>query len=112
MNTQTPGPLFVGLNSRIQTAPSPTNGRILADLTHSDQRDLPAEAALFAAAYTAFDRAGRELGVGAVELARSIDLAALIHAARPAANAKDEMDSYFASQEARQVLGALNAPTV
>lgn len=112
MNTQTPGPLFVGLTNRIQTAPAPINGRILADLTHSDWRDLPAEAALFATSYTAFDKTARELGVDAVELARSLDLAALIHAARLAANAKDETDAYFAAQEARRVLGALNAPTV
>lgn len=85
-NAQTPGPLYVGTGHAIQTGDpaSLSRGRILADLTHSDQRDLGAEARLFAASYTLLDRAGRNLGVDAATLAERLDLAALIRAAREA----------------------------
>ncbi len=46
------------------------------------ERELAHDLALLAASYSAFDKAGRELGVDATELAKTIDLAALIRAAR------------------------------
>lgn len=45
--------------------------------TFKDGKDL-ANAQLLAAAYTAFDKAGRELGIDATKLANNIDLAAMI----------------------------------
>lgn len=42
----------------------------------------PATAALLAAAYTSYDRAGRELGIDATVLAQSLDLVTLIRGAQ------------------------------
>jgi hypothetical protein len=82
INTQTPGPLTVAALSGKITA----GGMTIAasyDLRHdSHGKEEHANRRLLAASYTAFDRAGRELGIDAVDLAERIDLAALIRAAR------------------------------
>lgn len=78
INQQTPGPCIA------------RNGHLVIDgaaIAHCRDHhgDLEANAgpnaALFAAAYTSFDHAARELGVDAVELAESLDLAALVRLA-------------------------------
>lgn len=79
INQQTPGPCIA------------RNGHLVIDgaaIAHCRDHhgDLEANAgpnaALFAAAYTSFDRAARKLGVDAVELAESLDLAALVRSAQ------------------------------
>jgi hypothetical protein len=47
---------------------------------------------LFAASYTAFDRAGRDLGVDATQLATSLDLGALIRTAEDLLADAERMD--------------------
>ncbi len=50
-------------------------------------RDVPKPtAALLAASYTSYDKAGRELGVDATKLAQTVDLAGLIKIAQNVAN--------------------------
>ncbi len=78
INAQLPGPIAANLSDigplvDIRTADS---SRQVAECMVG-----PETAALMAAAYSAFDRAGRSLGVDATELARSVDLAALIRSA-------------------------------
>lgn len=110
INAQTPGPLFVGRGERIQTKAAPWNGRILADMTHNahpETRTTKAEARLFAAAYTAFDKAGRELGLDAATLAESIDLAALIRAAQLVRNGWSTSDRTKASAGEAAILKVL-----
>lgn len=91
MNTHTPGPLHIGLR------PGPflygPKGEQVADLRspapllpHEETR---ANMALLRNSYNAFDKAARKLGIDAGELAETIDLAALIKAAREVI---DELD--------------------
>lgn len=86
INAQTPGPLQAGTSLRIALHIAP-----LFQFTNEPNPYLPrpdtadedeANARLLAASYTAYDKAGRELGIDAAELAKSLDLAALIRAAR------------------------------
>lgn len=83
INQQTPGPLTVNgpFPEQIDyiTLNAPSAG--LSHVVRVNTLDVPS-ACLLAAAYSAFDKAGRELGIDAAELAESIDLAALILAAR------------------------------
>ncbi len=80
INQQTRGPIanaerFPGSQAFLCHAHSideAKHAHILAEITHS--RD----ARLYAASYTMLDAAARELGVDAVELAESIDLAEVI----------------------------------
>lgn len=92
INAQTAGPLCTdGLHLH---APYHDEGTTLvADLVphrlgSADRRPFDearqSNARLLAAAYTAFDRAGRTLNVDAAILAESIDVAALVCAARDA----------------------------
>lgn len=93
-NSQTPGPLnAVSLDREPRIyAPIPSRGNYaVADVHVNDwdqqnpiiSRDqAEANARLLAASYTCLDKAGRALGVDAAELAESLDLAALIQAAR------------------------------
>lgn len=81
MNSQTPGPLAhhkakIGIlpGHTIETA----NGLSILAFVYGINNDDTGNAALFTAAYTAFDRAGRELGLDATELAKSLDVAALV----------------------------------
>lgn len=82
MNSQTPGPITVKGTSRgLFAAPTIRNpdGLIAATRFLGSGIDAQEEhwvnAELLAASYTAFDKAGRELEVDAVELARSLDIA-------------------------------------
>lgn len=85
MNHQTPGPIAVKGTSRgLFAAPTIRNPDGLIAATRflgsgiDAQEEHWANAELLAASYTSFDKAGRELGVDAVELARSLDIATLI----------------------------------
>jgi hypothetical protein len=77
MNQQTKGPLHVNIYGQ-----SPNRETLdIGPLGHVDgiaTVKKPEDAALLAASYTAFDAAGRELGIDAAELALSIDLAEVI----------------------------------
>lgn len=79
INQQTQGPLHVN-GRRIEDA----QGVIVCEVAGIMPEGL-ANRPLLAAAYTSYDRAARELGVDAVELAESLDLAALIQDAAKAA---------------------------
>lgn len=87
MNKQTPGPLYLNgslicaalnhtraLTENISVTLAEVNGPNRVDLI--PEREANKE--LLAASYNAFDKAGRELGVDAAELARTIDLAEVI----------------------------------
>lgn len=100
MNTQTPGPLVVmpcpkhhgkhpfhdhrwlaTADAEIERGHDPrpgewslSRGSLIAEMRDGD----PANARLLASAYTAFDKAGRELGIDAAELAERLDVAELI----------------------------------
>lgn len=91
MNDQTQGPVHVTRHKAGYSIRAKEGGEAF-DLVNTGLLNLPMEvneanARLFAAAYTSYDKAGRELGVDATELAKTIDLAALIH------NAQDMLDS-------------------
>ena len=79
MNDQLPGPCIVKrpLVANLHGPRIFAAGDEIADVPAYLLAKKPI-ADLIAAAYTAFDKAGRELGVDAVELARSLDIAALI----------------------------------
>lgn len=85
MNEQTPGPLTAHKSVIYWFPPGKTvdHGYLhIAAVTERDDRFVSdANARLLAAAYTAFDTAGRNLGIDAAELAERIDLAALIQTA-------------------------------
>lgn len=96
MNNQTQGPAVVHDNGygtlHIQ---SPDGNTLLASVSYRTKAfplskdDWTLEqakpiAALLAAAYTSYDKAGRELGIDATELAQSVDLAALIRMVKTA----------------------------
>lgn len=72
INAQTAGPLRV--SHTILFAPD----RSVIARAFDDSAEEEANARLLASSYTAFDKAGRELGIDAAELAEKIDLAALI----------------------------------
>ena len=81
MNHQTPGPIVaVKHYLHVPALPSPgyEQGACLASIGNVTNRE--GDARLLAASYTAFDKAGRALGVDAAELAESIDFAELIRA--------------------------------
>lgn len=89
LNQQTPGPIRVETRDRYihLFAKTPRGGYSIADANINDWdtanpiisfERANANAALLAASYSAFDKAGRELGIDAAVLARSIDLVALI----------------------------------
>lgn len=82
-NAQTLAPLTFSRNQGCRMLHG--NGLQIAHTTglHDDLADK-ANARLLAAAYTAFDRAGRTLNVDAAILAESIDVATLVCAARDA----------------------------
>jgi hypothetical protein len=89
INAQTPGPLAVARDQFTHLEPdlhlTIFGGFIVARVNRfaasfGDKRDEK-NAALLAASYTSFDKAARALGVDAVELAQSLDLAALIQKA-------------------------------
>jgi hypothetical protein len=81
-NCQTPGPLGVLKSNLVSLAfgveVAEVNGPNRADKTEEKQ----ANRRLLAASYNLLDRAGRELGIDAAELAKGLDLAALIRAAQ------------------------------
>ena len=92
MNKQTPGPVIVGKRSvkwggqpikAAQDYIATTNPGLLA---------AEANAALLAASYSSFDKAGRELGVDATKLARFVDIAELIRAALHVHNLENNPD--------------------
>lgn len=105
MNAQTPGPLTPRRSHEdhdgplFDLEPGETrpitrlySGRVSVVSCHDLATIRDEDAALLANAYTAFDHAGRELGVDAAELAASVDLAEVIryaldyaqlHTARP-----------------------------
>lgn len=85
INPQTPGPIVaVKHYLHVPALPCPgyEQGACLASVGNITNRE--GDARLLAASFNAFDKAGRELGIDAAELAERIDLAALIHAARHA----------------------------
>lgn len=86
INQQTPGPLAVH-GSTVDELHYIHGANRVCDLAkpsgfHRSPRETEANAALLAASFNAFDKAGRALGVDAAKLAESLDLAALIRAAR------------------------------
>lgn len=100
INQQTPGPLMVG-RRRFSHEGQPLNAdgeQVAYTLPHLLASE--ANAALLAASYTAFDRAARELGVDAVELAESLDLAAIIGTLR------DLSDAIECADECARMIGA------
>ena len=96
INQQTPGPAWVDDDNCVATGGG-DDYRTIAEVFRPNRRDLisikNANARLLAAAYTAFDKAGRDLGVDAAELAHRIDLAGLIHFVRIAASYPNEHQS-------------------
>ena len=107
INSQTPGPLFnrqappqfphsrnleTKMGDRVALVdPKPFWDTGLDGGTRHDTN-----ARLLAASYTLLDRAGRELGIDAAELAEKLDLAALIRAALAARLKLDDCDERFA----------------
>ena len=86
MNNQTPGPAILDGNRLI--APS---GKTICPITRRcneanewewSSAANEANAALLAAAYSSYDKAGRALGIDACALAQTLDIAALVRAAR------------------------------
>jgi hypothetical protein len=75
MNKQTMGPLCVAHTAKYG-APFLVSDTGKLTVANSVSREEDAE--LLAAAYTAFDRAGRELGIDAATLARSVDLVGIL----------------------------------
>ncbi len=111
INQQTAGPVEVGERDLYIHLFAPIPGRnryAIADANIIDWGDSPiisrdqaiANARLIAAAYSAFDKAGRELGIDATELAGKLDLVALIHAAREVVGELDH-DTLGAGTSAR-----------
>lgn len=103
INAQTAGPLECatvegrGLCTQRGFSLWSQNGECVAErrpeTSDAPREPMEANARLLTASYTAFDRAGRELGIDAAELAESIDIAEMIrcvNALRP--------DSPFARQ--------------
>lgn len=124
MNTQTPGPLTTKtLHGFVRGYYVMHNGLTLATVgAPNDNGDPVANARLLASAYSAFDRAGRELGIDAAELAERIDLAKLLSTLRNCVNAlnvaweydegdvfkKHHNDAGTATLEAETILKSLN----
>ena len=77
INQQTPGPVSLDSSETLtaQTKPQRWIATVKAHENHAEQL---ATGQLLAASYSAFDAAARELGVDAVELAKSLDLASVI----------------------------------
>lgn len=95
INRQTAGPLteqagiLVGADTRTIVG----EGCGPAGLIRGPERR--ANAALLAASYTSYDKAGRELGVDATKLAESVDLAALIRTARDMLADADDQATFY-----------------
>lgn len=97
INQQTPGPMVthdLGLPVGVIQVHTANRQTVVATVHYhagSDNtpEDAKPNAALLAASYTLLDRAARKLGVDAVELAESIDLAALIRTLTACADALD-----------------------
>lgn len=93
INSQTPGPVRNWLNQDLLGRhPNGIDDLVIAYLANTGlfkaTETQRANARLLAAGYTAFDKAGRELGVDAAELAEKLDLTALINAALAVNNAR------------------------
>lgn len=91
INKQTPGPLGAFIDTDNETyAPDPRDaaviddgGRVIAEIRWlGDDNETLARMELFRASYTAFDAAGRTLGIDAATLAQRIDIVELISALR------------------------------
>lgn len=92
MNLQTPGPLECvpekgrGLCSGRGFVLWSRDGYVIAErrpeTCDSPHEPMEVNAALLTASYNAFDKAGRELGMDATELARTIDVAAMVRVLR------------------------------
>lgn len=100
MNAQTPGPVIASNPHPGQFALVPVNHTKQPDFwTLAYIRDFQSNdrdnAALFAAAYTSFDKAGRELGIDATKLAESIDMPSLINTLRALINLTDNVKSPY-----------------
>ncbi len=92
INQQTPGPLVAIDTLLVASVPTDhgTTCAVVAEGVRNDRAwryacdpasfENIANARLLAAGYTAFDKAGRQLGIDAAELAESIDLVAAFHA--------------------------------
>lgn len=107
MNNQTQGPVIViGNRWKYLEIGGEANGLTIALGDSLDDKRVIPTAALLAAAYTSYDKAGRELGIDATNLARSLDLAALIRAAKLAANII--ADEYPASDDRREAATEIN----
>lgn len=81
INQQTLGPILLD-SSETLTAQTTPQRWIATVKAHRNVNEQVATGKLLASAYSAFDKAGRELGIDASALAQSIDLAALIRDAR------------------------------
>lgn len=102
INPQTPGPIVaVKHYLHVPALPCPgyEQGACLASVGNVTNRE--GDARLLAASFNAFDKAGRELGIDAAELAERVDLAALIKAAGWAATVLVDTATAFASLDLR-----------
>lgn len=117
INSHTPGPfrhegtelLDVGDVLSVPHAVIRSEGERWVALVEATDAECEANARLIPAALNAFDKAGRTLGVDAAELAESLDLAALIRAARWAACATDDTEATFARIALQRELAKLPA---
>ncbi len=77
INQQTPSPVFVE-RDQIETDSGISIASVCGPNASARRVERDANRRLLASAYTAFDKAGRELGVDAATLAERIDLAKLV----------------------------------
>lgn len=116
MNHQTPGPIFNrqappqfphsrNLETKMGDRVALVDPKPFWDAGLDGATRHKSNARLLAASYNSFDTAGRTLGVDAAELAESLDLAALIVAARQAL-------AYLETQEAARKLVHSFAPAI
>lgn len=82
MNDQTPGPVKIAGSYITRDVDGKTGHRLAWVMTDGPYEQTAPTAALLAAAYTSYDKAGRELGVDATLLAQTIDIVALVRLAR------------------------------
>lgn len=99
MNHQTPGPIFNrqappqfphsrNLETKMGDRVALVDPKPFWDAGLDGETRHDTNARLLAASFNAFDKAGRELGIDAAELAEKLDLAALITAALAVNNAR------------------------
>lgn len=124
MNAQSPGPLkpcTITLPDGPVIELVSANGEgcsvcaMITENVDDDSKTNEIDANLLAAAYTLLDKAGRDLGVDATELATKLDLAALVRSTRMLAaivKASPHQDRYpLSPQMAHEIAAAVNSIT-